>query len=138
MHLQLAWPGNKYYVKQLKKKQNMSNLRNSVRLMGHLGQKPELRTTPTGKKVANFSLATNENYIDANGEKVTETMWHSLIAWGKQADLAEKYLDKGKEICIEGKISNRNYLDKNNVKKYVTEIIVSDILLMGTKEKKVI
>ena len=116
----------------------MSNLRNSVRLMGHLGQKPELRTTPTGKKVANFSLATNENYRDANGEKITETMWHSLIAWGKQADLAEKYLDKGKEICIEGKISNRNYLDKNNVKKYVTEIIVSDILLMGTKEKKVI
>lgn len=115
----------------------MSNLRNSVRLMGHLGQNPELRTTPTGKKVANFSLATNENYTDANGEKITETMWHSLIAWGRQADIAEKYLEKGKEICIEGKISNRNYVDKNGIKKYVTEIIVSDILMLGTKEKKV-
>ena len=115
----------------------MSNLKNSVRLMGHLGQNPELRTTPTGKKVANFSLATNESYIDVNGEKVTETMWHNLIAWGRQADLAEKYLEKGKEICIEGKISHRNYVDKNGIKKYVTEIIVSDILMLGAKEKRV-
>ncbi|MCG9881130.1 MAG: single-stranded DNA-binding protein [Bacteroidia bacterium] len=114
----------------------MSNLKNSVRLMGHIGQNPELRTTTTGKKVANFSLATNENYIDANGQKVTETMWHNLIAWGKQADIAEKYLEKGKEICIEGKISNRNYQDKNGQKKYVTEIIISEILMIGPKEKK--
>ena len=115
---------------------NMSNLRNSVRLMGHLGQTPELRTTTTGKKVASFSLATNENYIDTNGEKVSETMWHNLVAWGKQADIAEKYLEKGKEICIEGKISNRNYVDKAGQKRYVTEIIVSDILMVGPKEKK--
>jgi single-strand DNA-binding protein len=114
----------------------MSNLRNSVRLMGHLGQTPELRTTTTGKKVASFSLATNENYIDTNGEKVSETMWHNLVAWGKQADIAEKYLEKGKEICIEGKISNRNYVDKAGQKRYVTEIIVSDILMVGPKEKK--
>lgn len=104
--------------------------------MGHLGQTPELRTTNTGKKVASFSLATNESYIDSNGVKNTETMWHSLIAWGKQADFAEKYLDKGKEICIEGKLSNRNYVDKSGQKKYVTEIIVSEILMVGPKEKK--
>lgn len=114
----------------------MSNLRNSVRLMGHLGQNPEVRTTPTGKKVVNFSLATNENYTDTNGEKVTETMWHNIIVWGRQADIAEKYLEKGKEICVEGKIANRNYVDKNGIKKYVTEIIVSEILMLGTKEKK--
>ena len=131
-------PGQALYpMLNNKKKQNMSNLKNSVRLMGHLGQNPELRTTPTGKKVANFSLATNESYTDVNGEKVTETMWHNLIAWGRQADLAEKYLEKGKEICIEGKISNRNYVDKNGIKKYVTEIIVSDILMLGAKEKRV-
>jgi single-strand DNA-binding protein len=104
--------------------------------MGHLGQNPEVRTTPTGKKVASFSLATNENYTDANGEKVTETMWHNLVAWGRQADIAEKYLEKGKEICIEGKISNRSYVDKNGQKKYITEIIVADILMLGSKEKK--
>jgi len=125
----------KSYVKHLKK-QNMSNLKNSVRLMGHLGQNPEVRTTPTGKKVASFSLATNESYTDTNGEKVTETMWHNLVAWGRQADIAEKYLEKGKEICIEGKISNRNYVDKNGQKKYITEIIVADILMLGSKEKK--
>jgi single-strand DNA-binding protein len=104
--------------------------------MGHLGQNPEVRTTPTGKKVASFSLATNESYTDTNGEKVTETMWHNLVAWGRQADIAEKYLEKGKEICIEGKISNRNYVDKNGQKKYITEIIVADILMLGSKEKK--
>jgi single-strand DNA-binding protein len=104
--------------------------------MGHLGQAPELRTTTTGKKVANFSLATNDSYIDTNGEKVSETMWHNLVAWEKQADIAEKYLEKGKEICIEGKISNRNYVDKAGQKRYVTEIVVSDILMVGPKEKK--
>jgi single-strand DNA-binding protein len=104
--------------------------------MGHLGQAPELRTTTSGKRVASFSLATNDQYIDTNGVKVSETMWHNLIAWGKQADIAEKYLEKGKEICIEGKISNRNYLDKTGQKRYVTEIVVSDILMVGPKEKK--
>ncbi len=114
----------------------MSNLRNNVRLMGHLGQDPEIRTTPSGKKVANFSLATNEIHLDANGQKVNETMWHNLVAWGKLADLAEKYLEKGKEICVEGKIANKNYIDKNGQKKYNTEIVLSEILLLGNKTKK--
>jgi single-strand DNA-binding protein len=104
--------------------------------MGHIGQNPELRTTTNGKKVASFSLATNDSYMDTNGQKVTETIWHNLIAWGKQAEFAEKYLEKGKEICIEGKINNRNYVDKSGQKKYLTEIIVSDILMVGPKEKK--
>ncbi len=115
----------------------MSNLRNSVRLIGHLGQNPETRTTTSGKKVASFSLATNETFIDANGQKVSETMWHSLIAWGKQADIAEKFLEKGKEICIDGKIATRNYVDKNGQKRYVTEIVIGEIYMVGSKEKKV-
>lgn len=113
----------------------MTNLKNSVRLIGHLGQKPEVRTTSNGKKVASFSLATNDTYKDASGQKISETTWHSLIAWGKQVDFIEKYLDKGDEITIEGKLTNRNYVDKSGVKKYVTEIVVTDFLLMQTKEK---
>lgn len=113
----------------------MTNLKNSVRLIGHVGQKPEIRTTSNGKKVASFSLATNDTYKDTNGQKVSETMWHSLIAWGKQVDFIERHIDKGDEIAIEGKLTNRNYVDKNGVKKYLTEIVVNDFLLMQTKEK---
>lgn len=113
----------------------MTNLKNSVRLIGHVGQKPEVRTTSNGKKVASFSLATNDTYKDASGQKVSETMWHSLVVWGKQVEFIEKYLDKGDEIAIEGKLTNRNYVDKSGVKKYVTEIVVTDFLMMQTKEK---
>ncbi len=112
----------------------MTNLKNSVRLIGHLGQTPEVKTLPNGKKVANFSLATSDTYKDADGQKVNETMWHNLVVWGKQADLVEKYLDKGNEIAIEGKLMNRNYVDKNGVKKYVTEIFVNDFLMIGGKD----
>lgn len=113
----------------------MTNLKNSVRLIGHVGQKPEVRTTSNGKKIASFSLATNDTYKDANGQKVSETMWHSLVAWGKQVDFIEKHLDKGHEIAIEGKLTTRNYVDKNGVKRYLTEIVVSDFQMMQAKEK---
>jgi single-strand DNA-binding protein len=113
----------------------MTNLKNSVRLIGHVGQKPEVRTTSNGKKVASFSLATSDTFKDASGQKVSETMWHSLIAWGKPVDFIEKYLDKGDEIAIEGKLTNRNYVDKSGVKKYVTEIVVTDFLMIQTKEE---
>lgn len=120
-----------------KPKQNrMTNLRNSVRLIGHLGQNPEIKTTVNGKKVANFSLATNETYTNAEGKKVSEAMWHLIVAWGKQAEFSEKYLEKGKEVAIEGKLSVRDYVDKNGNKKYVTEIVVNDILMIGAKDKK--
>ncbi|MDP1727834.1 MAG: single-stranded DNA-binding protein [Bacteroidota bacterium] len=114
----------------------MTNLKNSVRLIGHLGQKPEVKTIPSGKKVANFSLATNDTYKDAEGQKVSETMWHNLVVWGKQVDTVEKYLDKGQEIAVEGKLMNRNYVDKNGVKKYVTEIFVNDFQMIGGKGKE--
>lgn len=109
------------------------NLRNNVRLMGNLGAAPEVKTTANGKKVANFSIATNENYTDPNGKKVNETQWHNLVAWGKTAEIAEKFLAKGKEVAIEGKLTNRNYVDKNGQKRYVTEVLVNEIVLLGAK-----
>jgi len=108
----------------------MNALRNSVRLLGRLGETPKVRNLESGKKVANFSLATNEIYRDSRGEKQTETTWHRLVAWGKQAELAEKYLKKGSEISIEGKLTNRQWEDKNGEKHYSTEIVVNSLLML--------
>ena len=111
----------------------MYALKNKVQLIGNLGNAPEVKNTENGKKMVRFSVATNESYRNAKGEKITETQWHNLIAWGKVADIAEKYLTKGTEIAVEGKLVNRNYTDKAGVKKYVTEIQVNEILLLGSK-----
>ena len=112
----------------------MNNLRNSVRLIGNLGMNPEVKEIGNDKKLAKFSLATREVYKNDDGEKVSDTQWHNLIAWGNQAKLAEKYLKKGNEIAIEGKLTSRNYTDKDGVKRYVTEIVVNEILMIGTKK----
>jgi single-strand DNA-binding protein len=112
----------------------MNNLRNNVRLIGNLGMNPDVKELNGGKKLAKFSIATSETYKGEDGEKVTETQWHNLIAWGKQAEIVEKYLKKGNEVAIEGKISSRNYTDKDGVKRYVTEIIVNDLLMIGGKK----
>ncbi len=112
----------------------MNALRNKVQLIGNTGNTPEVKTLDSGKKLAKFSIATNEVYYNTKGEKITETQWHNIIAWGKQAELAEKYIDKGTELVIEGKLINRNYTDKSGVKKYITEIQVNEILLMGLKK----
>lgn len=109
----------------------MNTLRNKVQLIGNIGTKPEIRTLSNGQSIARFSLATNENYTGKDGEKVQETQWHNLIAWGKQAKLIEKYLCKGQEIAIEGKISTRTYEDKSGSKRTVTEIVISDLLMLG-------
>ena len=111
----------------------MYALKNKVQLIGNLGNAPEVRSTESGKKMVRFSVATNESYRNAKGDKITETQWHNLIAWGKVADIAEKYLAKGTEVAIEGKLINRNYTDKAGVKKYVTEIQVNELLLLGSK-----
>lgn len=113
----------------------MYALKNKVQLIGHLGNAPEVKTIESGKKLARFSIATNETYRNAKGERVTETQWHTLVAWGKVADIAEKYLNKGKEIAIEGKLINRSYNDKEGNKKYITEIQVNEILMFGDREK---
>jgi len=111
----------------------MYALKNKVQLIGNLGNAPEVKTTESGKKLARFSVATNESYRNAKGEKVTETTWHNLVAWGKVADIAEKYLTKGKEIAIEGKLVNNSYTDKDGNKKYSTEVLVNEILMLGSK-----
>ncbi|MBL7743498.1 MAG: single-stranded DNA-binding protein [Chitinophagaceae bacterium] len=111
----------------------MYALKNKVQLIGNLGGKPEVKNTESGKKLARFSMATNEVYRNASGDKVTETQWHNLVAWGKLADIAEKYLDKGKEVAIEGKLINRSYTDKEGNKKYITEIQVNELLMLGVK-----
>lgn len=111
----------------------MNTLRNKVQLIGNLGQDPEVKELNGGKKVAKFSLATNETYRNKAGEKVTDTQWHNLVAWGKTAEIIEKYLKKGSEVAVEGKLLNRNYTTKEGVKRYVTEIQVSDLLMLGGK-----
>lgn len=113
----------------------MYALRNKVQLIGNLGNNPEIRTLEDGKKMARFSVATNENYRNTNGEKITETQWHNLVAWGKVAEIAEKLLQKGSEVAIEGKLVSRNYTDKEGIKKYVTEIQVNEVLVFGDKSK---
>ena len=111
----------------------MNTLRNKVQLIGNLGNTPEIITLDSGKKLAKFSIATNESYKNAQGEKVTETQWHNLIAWNKTAEIIEKYLEKGKEIAIEGKLTSRSYDDKDGNKKYITEVVVNELLMLGGK-----
>ena len=114
----------------------MYALKNKVQLIGHVGNKPEIRKFDEGKKLVRFSVATNETYRNAKGEKVTETQWHNLVAFGKVADIAEKFIDKGTEVALEGKLVNRNYLDKEGMKKYITEIHISELLLLGANAAK--
>ena len=86
-----------------------------------------------GRKMARFSIATSEVYKNSKGERVTETQWHNLVAWGKVADIVAQYLTKGKEVAIEGKLVNRSWEDKSGNKKYITEIQVNELLLLGSK-----
>jgi len=109
----------------------MNAMRNKVQLIGHVGQEPEIKTFDGGKKVANITIATNDNYTNDKGEKVEQTEWHRVTAWGKLADIIEKYVEKGKEIAIEGKLTHRSYEDKDGVKRYVTEVVANDVLLLG-------
>lgn len=111
----------------------MSTLRNKVQLIGNVGNEPEITNLESGKKVAKFSIATNESYKDSNGEKVTNTQWHNIVAWGKIAEIVEKYVGKGKEVALEGKLTSRSYETKEGEKRYVTEVVIDEILLLGIK-----
>ncbi|MGY5845783.1 single-stranded DNA-binding protein [Salegentibacter sp. HM20] len=111
----------------------MSTLRNKVQLIGNVGREPEIVNLESGKKLAKFSLATSENYKNNNGEKVKDTQWHNIIAWGKTAELIEKYVNKGKEVGIEGKLTSRSWDDKEGNKHYITEVVCNELLLMGNK-----
>ncbi len=111
----------------------MSNLRNSVRLLGFLGADPEIKTIGEKKKLAKVTIATNDSYRNDKGEKVEETQWHNLIMWDGLAAIAEKYLHKGSEVSVEGKLTSHSYTDKEGVKKYFTEVLVSEVLMLGKK-----
>lgn len=108
----------------------MNAMKNKVQLIGHVGQDPEVKTI-NSKKVANITIATNDFYYNEKGEKIEQTEWHRVTAWGKTAEIIEKFVVKGKEIAIEGKLTHRNYDDKDGIKRYVTEIVANDILLLG-------
>ena len=105
----------------------MNTLRNKVQLIGNLGNDPEIITLESGKKLAKFSIATNESYKNATGEKVTDTQWHNIIAWNKTAEIIEKYVTKGNEIAIEGKLTSRSYETKEGEKKYTTEVVCNEL-----------
>lgn len=112
----------------------MNTLRNRVQLIGNLGTTPEVKNFEGGKKMVRLVIATNETFKNQKGEKVTETTWHNVTAWGSQAEFAAKYLEKGTEIAIEGKLKNNNYTDKDGVKRYVTDIVVNEFTMIGNKK----
>jgi len=112
----------------------MNNLRNRVQLIGNIGKEPEVKTFDSGKTKASFSLATSENYTDSDGKKVTDTQWHQIVAWGNTANYIESYLDKGNRVAVDGKLVHRSYNDKDGVTKYITEVLVNEILLLTNKQ----
>ncbi len=108
-------------------------IKNHVQLIGNVGQDPTITNLESGKKVARFSVATNENYKDSKGEKQTDTNWHNIVAWGKTAEIIEKYVTKGKEIGISGKLKTRSYETEDGNQRYVTEVEAQEILLLGNR-----
>lgn len=104
---------------------------NKVMLIGNLGKDPEVRSTTTGQRVANFSLATSRSWTGQDGQRQEKTEWHSIVVWGKLADICEKYLQKGKQVYIEGRIETRSWQDKEGQTKYRTEIICEQMTMLG-------
>jgi single-strand DNA-binding protein len=111
----------------------MKSLRNSVQLIGRLGKDPEVKMFNKNKK-ATFSMATTDSYKNLKGERVEDTQWHNVVIWGALADVAEKFLKKGQEIAVEGKLVHRNYETDKGEKKFITEINVNDLLMLGSKQ----
>ncbi len=109
----------------------MNALRNSVQLIGNLGNDPEIVNLDNGSKLAKFSIATSDSYKNAQGEKVEDTQWHNIVAWGKTAEIVENYLTKGKQVALEGKLIHRSYETKEGETRYVTEIKCNEILMLG-------
>jgi len=111
----------------------MSNLRNRVQLIGNAGNDPEVQTLESGRKLAKFSIATNDSYRNDKGERITNTEWHNIVAWGKTAEIIGEYVTKGKEVAIDGKLTTRSWEDGDGNKRYITEVICNEILLLGGK-----
>jgi|SRR5690606_15536045 len=114
----------------------MSTLKNSVRLMGYLGSDPDVKTFDNNRSLARVAIATHERYRNAQGEWVTDTQWHNLVFWGRHAVFAQKSLTKGSEVCIEGKLVNRQYVDKDGITRYITEVNVNEVQPLDRKTEK--
>jgi single-strand DNA-binding protein len=113
----------------------MSGINKAI-LIGNLGADPELRHTNSGTPVANFQIATSERYTDRNGEKQERTEWHRIVAWAKLAEICNQYLTKGKKVYIEGRIQTRSWEDQGGTTKYVTEIVATNMLMLGGGKEK--
>ncbi|SRR5690554_5424577 len=111
----------------------MSTLSNKVQLIGYLGLDPEVKTTENEKLLVYLSIATTDRYRDRNGERQENTQWHRVVAWGKTAEIAEKYLKKGSRVGLVGRLNNRSYEDKDGIKKYITEVVASELLMLDGK-----
>lgn len=111
----------------------MNKLRNSVQLIGRLGIDPEVKNLDSGKTLTKFSLATSDSYKNSAGEKVEDTQWHNIVAWGKVAEIAGKYLKKGNEVALEGKLIHRSYETAEGEKRYITEINMQEMVMLGSK-----
>jgi len=106
-------------------------MKNRVQLIGNAGNDQIIKNLDGGKKVANLTIATNDSYKNDKGERIEQTEWHNVVAWGKTAEIMEKFVTKGKQIAIDGKLTHRSYDDKNGEKRYITEVVVSEIMLLG-------
>ena len=115
----------------------MNALKNRVQLIGRLGQDPQTKTLANDRTLTRFSLATSESYVNKQGERIEDTQWHNVVIWGKLAERAGQYLHKGKEVALEGKLNHRSYEDKDGQKRYITEVVVSDFLMLGRKDEAV-
>jgi single-strand DNA-binding protein len=111
----------------------MSTLRNRVQLIGRVGNDPEVKSFEGGKKLATVSIATSESYKNDKGERVEQTEWHRVVAWGKTAEIIEQFVTKGREIAIDGKLTHRSYDDKDGTKRFMTEVVANDVQLIGSK-----
>ena len=105
-------------------------MKNRVQLIGHVGQDPEIKQLESGR-VANFTIATNDSYTNAKGEKVEQTEWHRISAWGKTVDIIEQLLKKGSHVAIEGKLTHRSYDDKDGNKRYITEVVANELVMLN-------
>ncbi|WP_313373851.1 single-stranded DNA-binding protein [Chishuiella sp.] len=108
----------------------MSKLRNNVRLTGNVGKNPEIKTLENDKKIARFSLATNESYTNSKNEKIQQTTWHNIVAYGPIVSIIEKHVEKGKQIGVDGKLTYRDYTDKEGINRNITEIVIDEIILL--------
>ena len=106
---------------------------NKVMLIGNLGRDPELRYTQGGQPILNMRLATNESYQNRDGERQEKTEWHGVIVWGKRGEALSKILSKGSQLCIEGRLQTRSWEDKQGQKRYMTEVVATNVILLGAR-----